>query len=146
MSLAQIDNILDKIVEVLQADPAFANVKKWYKVDGMVIGAYPAVSVAPKTENFTEITQDKDDTTADFNIYVYVQVFNPEDGEKQVRGLAHAVRDCLMKRSNRDLAALAIDSFVEQIDYLTVDAGETQLLHAAQVRYKVKYYCAKDLS
>lgn len=144
--MAQIDDIIDQIVATLEADQDLNTIKKWHKVNGMIPSVHPMGSVSVDEESFTEMTQDKDDTTAQFTIFLYMQAADPANGEKQVRSLAHQVRACLMKKANRDLGGLAVDGFIRKIQYLTVDASKTELLHAAEITYQVQYFCPKILT
>jgi len=144
--MAQIDDILDQVVLTLQADQGLSSIKKWHKVDGMIPSVHPSGSVSVSEEGFDEVTVDKDDTTAQLTIYVYLQHANPETGEAQVRTLAHTVRACLTALPNRTLNGLVSDGHVKKIKYMTVDASETMLLHAAEITYKVQYFCTKRLT
>jgi hypothetical protein len=144
--VAQIDDILDGMATILETDQNLATIKKWHKVNGMIPSVHPTGSVSVSDEDFTEITQDKDDTTALFTIYLYLQHADPAAGEKQVRTLAHQVRSCLMKKENRDLGGLALDVFIKKIEYLTVDASKTELLHAAEITCQVQYFSPKILT
>lgn len=144
--MAQIDNILNQAVETLKADTALGKIKKWHKVDGMIPSVHPSGSVSVAEEDFEELTVDKDDTTASLTIYVYLQNVNPEAGEAEIRSLAHAVRECVTDQKNRTLGGHVTDGHIKKIKYMTVDASETLLLHAAEITYIVTYFSSKRLS
>ncbi|RJQ26328.1 MAG: hypothetical protein C4589_09840 [Peptococcaceae bacterium] len=140
--MMQIDEIMNKIVELLEAYPGLGSVKKWHKVDGMIPAVHPCGSVNPVQEDFEQITRDKDESTVRFAIFVYLQHASPETGEQQVRELAHSVRLALTAdNDNRRLAGVGgtTDSYVYSIKYMTIDASSTLLLHAAEIDYRVKY-------
>jgi len=140
--MTQIDEILNKIVELLEVYPGLSSVKKWHKVDGMIPAVHPCGSVSPIQENFEQITRDKDESTGRFAIFVYLQHVNPEAGEEQIRELAHNIRLALTAdNDNRRLAGVGgtTDSYIYSIKYMTIDASATLLLHAAEVDYRVKY-------
>ncbi len=136
--MTQIDEILNKAVELLEAYPGLSEVKKWHKVDGMIPAAHPCGSVSPIQEDFDRITKDKYKSTARFVVYVYLQHANPETGEQEVRVLAHNVRLALTadKLSKNDGV---LDSNIYSIKYMTIDASSTLLLHAAEINFQVKY-------
>ena len=136
--MIQIDEILNKIVELLEAYPGLSDMKKWHKVDGMIPAVHPCGSVSPIQENFERITKDRYRSTIRFVVYVYLQQANPETGEQQVRELAHNVRlalttDKLIKVDD------VLDGYIDSIKYLTIDASSTLLLHVAEITYQVKY-------
>lgn len=140
--MMQIDEILNKIVKLLEAHPGLSTVKKWHKVDGMIPAVHPSGSVSPVQEDFEQVTRDKDESTVRFAIFVYLQHVNPETGEQQIRELAHNVRLALTANNdNRRLDGVGgtTDSYIYSIKYMTIDASSTLLLHAAEIDYRVKY-------
>lgn len=136
----QIDEILNKIVELLKAYPALSAVKKWHKVDGMIPAAHPCGSVSPIQEDFERVSKlpDRYRSIIRFTIFIYLQHANPEDGELQVRELAHNVRIALDAEKLSKINGV-LDCSVYSIKYMTVDASATMLLHAAEISLQVKY-------
>ncbi|RJQ25448.1 MAG: hypothetical protein C4589_11295 [Peptococcaceae bacterium] len=139
--MTQIDEILDRIVELLEASPSLSSVKKWHKVDGMIPAVHPCGSVSPVQEDFELIAKSGGNnykTTTRFVIYVYLQHANSETGEQQIRELAHNVRlalpvDKLVKVNN------VLGGHIYSIRYMTIDASSTSLLHAAEINLHVNY-------
>jgi len=138
--MTQIDEILNKIVEVLETYPALSAVKKWYKVDGMIPAAHPCGSVSPIQEDFDRIAKlpDRYRSTIRFTIFVYLQHADPEGGEQQIRELSHNVRLALDTEKLNKINGV-MDRDVYGIKYMTVDASSTLLLHAAEINFQVKY-------
>ncbi len=135
--MAEIDDVLNALKQILSQDSTLFDIKKWYLVNGMIPSIHPAASIFPEDEDFEPYTAAEDKNNPVIKIQLYQQAAKPEDGEAQVRSLAHKVRYVL--GGNPTLNGVIGYGFVKHIKYLTVDAGETLLLHAAELTYTPEY-------
>lgn len=143
-----IEQIIDKVVEVLKKEPSLANVYEWHKINGLVPGKKRAVSVGCDNEDYAEYTQSLDNGTAKIKIYASLDnreltVNNRrteeqriEYGERCIQQFARNIRLCLA--ANHTLDGVADSSFLPKIQYVTADEHED--LHIAVISFDVEFY------
>jgi len=137
----KIDDVIDKVVELLQQEPELQGVQQYHKVNGILPDIGKSISVGCEKVNFTTYTNSIDQADASVFIYAYTQEADPEMGEKEVRNMAEAIRYCL--NENPTLSGAISSSEVKDIEYIYADASDTLLWHAAIIQFSVTYYQSK---
>ncbi len=139
--MSNINAVQDKIVDVLSTYSTLATIKKWHKVNGILLAVHPAGCVGVAKESFEAYSMADDKVIATIKIYLYLQHVKPDEGERQVRDLAHEARYALS--TDRTLGGLIASGMITDMEYVSVDASETQLLHTVEITYLAEYYQPK---
>jgi len=134
-----LDDILNAVVADMQADVALAEVTSYHKVEGMVPGLKPTISVWVPKQKFTEYTNDEDECNAEIHIGVSVHDMQPERGEQHVRTLAKEIR-LLLTADDHTLGGLIDDSFLSEWEFESIKPDQTLMLHLGEAVWQVKYY------
>lgn len=146
-----IDQIIDKTVEILKAEPSLANVRNWYKVNGVIPGTKPTISIGCDGEDYEEYSNSLDSGIAKIKIYASLDnrelvahdrrsdEQRLEYGERCIQQLAKNIRFCLIL--NYSLSGVADSSFPPKIEYVTAD--EHKDLHIAVISFDVVFYATR---
>lgn len=147
----ELEAVIDKILELLQAEPSLNYVCHWHKINGLVPSDKPTVSIGCDDETYEEYTQALDQCKATFRIYASLDnrklaMSNRrtaeqrlEYGDRCLRQMAHSIRSCLVK--NYSLAGAADSSFPSKIEYVTAD--EHVDLHIAVISLHVEVFVSR---
>ena len=146
-----IDQIIDKVVEILKREPSLANVKQWQKINGLIPGKARTISVGCDDEDYSEYTSSLDEGKASIKIYAALEnrelaagdrrddEQRLEYGERQIQTFARNIRQCLV--ANYTLDGLIDSSFVRRTQYVTAD--EHKDLHIAVISFDVTFYAER---
>ncbi len=140
----KIDDVIDKIVELLEVDSELSEVLQYHKVNGILPDIGTSISVGCEKAKYSTYTNSKDQADAMIFIYAYVQEADPELGEKRVRQLADSIRYCM--NENSILSGTIASSTRDEIEYIYADASDTMLWHAAIIQLLVTFYQDKKRS
>ncbi len=135
--------IIDLIHDVLSAAAELSEVKEWIKANSLVTLASPGGSIGIEKDIYDTYDREMDEVTAHMNILVWVKNPDAVAGEAAVRGLAQTVRYILLK--NHNLGGAADESHVHTINYATADGGKSNLMHLAELDYRVTYYAERHV-
>lgn len=136
------DDILDALVSAMQADTALASVSAYHKVEGMVPGVKPTVSVWIEKPKYKPYDNSMDEAEVPIHIGITVKDMQAERGEQVVRGYAEEIR-MLCTADQRTLGGLIDDSFFESWEFESVKSEQFQLLHLAEGIWNVCYYAPR---
>jgi hypothetical protein len=132
-------DIVSLLHDYLKADPVFAEIKDWNKANGFISLKDSGISLGIDRERYESGNREYDYCTAAIKIYCWYKHKDQALGEKKIRELAHEIRLSLTEDESRTLNGEVIGGFVSGIEYLTTDAGNSLLLHIAEITYEVEY-------
>jgi hypothetical protein len=131
---------VDLIYDYLQADTSFSGVKDWNKANGFISLKDSGISLGIPKEKYESLNREEDSNNTTVMIVCWLKNKDQATGEKLIRQLAKEIRLSLATNEGRTLGGQVIGGFVSDINYLTTDAGNSLLLHIAEITYEVEYY------
>ena len=146
------DEVVNKIIETLQADATLTGIGTWSAVNGVVPGKSLSISAGCDTENYEPYTQDKDQCTAQMMVYISLDnrilpaaERRPGEerlaqGDRAIRRLAHIVRASLVE--NRKLGGVINDSFPRKVEYLATE--DLTDLHIAAIHLDADFFVERS--
>ncbi len=134
----KIDNVIDKLDEILKAEADLSDVLNHHKVNGMLPDIGKSISIGCERVRYSTYTNSKDEAKAELLIYAYLQEADPEAGEKEARNMAEVIRLCL--NENQTLSGIISASEIDEIEYIYADASDTMFWHAAIIHLQATYY------
>lgn len=139
-----LDDILNAIIAALQADTLLPETFGTYnKVQGMIPGLDPTVSLWVPEQKFKDYDNDYDEVDAEIHIGIALQDIDAESGEQRIRALAEEIR-LLLTADQRTLGGLIDDSFLSDWKFDTYQANETEQLHLGEAMWNAKYYAPRS--
>lgn len=134
----KIDDVIDKLDEILTSEVGLSDVLNHHKVNGMLPDIGKSISVGCERLEYSEYTNSKDQVDAEVLVYAYLQEADPELGEKEIRSMAEYIRYCL--NENRTLDGIISASSINEVEFIYADASDTMFWHAAVIRLQATFF------
>ncbi len=133
------EEILQALLEKLQADKELSQkIKKFHLVNGLMLTAFPAVSLSIDNEHFEEYDNAMDNVTAEAKLVYYIESADAEKAEREVRKYARIIRKIL----NQDVTVGGNVNYIrtKKIEYASVDVERNYLVYAAEITAELQWF------